>query len=309
MKKVKKDSETKFKEDENIFQEVVADMVTIEGIQSTYRFFRFDKGDDRLYFVRVSEEEDYKTVLSVTSFTQKVLNNAYVLMKWQDNVGGLDIANYIKNMRAEYGTMCHKIFGEMLKMGTYDFDYVKRLAWETAFELGYKYEASQWVEDVVEDVVSFLYFMLERKVKVIGLEFPIADVELGLGGCIDLICEMEFNGKIVRAIVDFKSGRKGFFEGHELQLGLYKHIFNRHYSSVFEISHVFNFAPTGVGTKAKYKLQNQSNSKLVIGAVNEAKLCMSRGMLEGVKTFHLVVSGSGYVEDFDLEKHVKEIRI
>lgn len=296
--------------DTDIFQEVVADLVNIEGIASPFRLYRYDKGQDRHYFVSMNEGDAVQPVLSVTSFTQKVLNNAYVLMKWQDNVGGLDVANYIKNMRAEYGTFLHIIFGEIMKTGEYNFDEYKRRAWETAYSMGYKFEAEMWVEDVIEDVIGFITFLIEREVEIMALEFPIADIEIGLGGTMDLICSMKFGTKRVNAIVDFKSGRKGFFEGHELQLGVYKLLWNKLYGEVFEISHVFNFAPCGVGAKERYKLKNQTESKLALGAENEVKLCRSRGMLDGIKATHFIVTGGGFWRDgFDISKHIKEVSL
>lgn len=295
--------------DTDVFKEVVPDLLNIEGIASPYRLYRYDKGQDRYYFMRMEEGDAIKPVLSVTSFTQKVLNNAFVLMKWQDNVGGYDVANYIKNMRAEYGTLCHVIFGEIMKTGVYNFDEVKKRAWETAWNLGYKFEAEVWVEDIVEDMVAFMTFLIEREVEVIALEFPIADEDVGLGGTMDLICRLKFGKSRVNAIVDFKSGRKGFFEGHELQLGIYKYLWNRLYQGVFKVSHVFNFAPCGMMAKEKYKLKNQTDSMLVIGAENEVKLCKSRGILDGIKMTHNTIRGSGFWKDFKIEEHVKEVSI
>ncbi len=306
---MKKDIEVIAKEltFDHIFLEVSPDYVNLQGIASPYKLFRYDGGADRYYFVQMSEGGELAPVISVTSLSQKVLNNAAILMKWQDNVGGGEMANYIKNMRAEYGTLVHIIFAEILKTGQFDFDEYRMRAWKTAIDLGYKFEADTWSIDIIDDVVAFMTFLIEKEVEVIGIEFPIADVGLGIGCTLDLICRLKFGTKKVNAIVDFKSGRKGFFEGHEYQLGIQRLIWNLNFKSIFDVTHVFNFAPTASLNKEKYKLKNQTDSVLVQNAEIEALLVRSRGLLDGVKMEHKYITGAGFLASFKLEEHVKTV--
>jgi len=126
----------------------------------------------------------------------------------------------------------------------------------------------EWVTKIRKDVLAFAQFVRDYNVKPLAVEIGLVHPDYHYAGCIDLPCVMTDpkTGETFPAIVDFKSGRKGFWEEHELQLHLYKWMWNVNYPDA-QIERVFNFAPKDWRTdKPTYTLKEQT------GSVNAAKL-------------------------------------
>jgi hypothetical protein len=78
---------------------------------------------------------------------------------------------------------------------------------------------------------------------------------------IDLPCRLTHRKRRVNAIVDYKSGRKGFWDSHELQLVGYKRVWNSLFKGTpYEMDMIFNWAPCDWRETPTYKLQDQTKS-------------------------------------------------
>jgi hypothetical protein len=107
--------------------------------------------------------------------------------------------------------------------------------------------------------LSFAQFCAEKEVKVEAVEVPLLSDNLGYAGTIDLVCELTFNRKRIRAIVDLKSGRNGFMEEYELQLEAYRQLWNVNYPDL-PVAMTFNFSPKDWRKEPTYELKNQTES-------------------------------------------------
>jgi hypothetical protein len=65
--------------------------------------------------------------------------------------------------------------------------------------------------------------------------------------------------KEVIAIVDFKSGRKGFWESHEIQLKAYQWMVDENYPDL-KVEKVFNWSPKDWKSKPTYTLTRQTDT-------------------------------------------------
>lgn len=257
------------------YEEVEAFFVAPEFIKivSPYAIKRVQKGNDRYYCTY--QEDQPKFYLSVTSFTGKSLPNPF-LSKWRGDLGN-ELADFKSNLAAEYGTFMHIEIGNFIKEGEYNFDNADERVIEYLLsnDLSPKL-ISEWVDKIHNDMLSFIQFCIDRNVEPIACEFPIVSDRWKLGGCIDFPCKMDFGKKRVNAIVDFKSGRKGFYESHELQLKVYRELWNETFADVIHMTHIFNWAPTEWRcNKPKYKLKNQDNGDLIVGYYLELGLAHS----------------------------------
>lgn len=282
-----------------IFQEVSPE---IQAIQCPYRLFRYDKGSNRFYYR--SNTSALVPYLSVTSFTQMALPTSPHLIKWVGDNGN-DLAAFKRDSKAEYGTLLHIEIGKALQQGGYDFTKLEMVLLESVSP-NYRYQIGEWTHEMKKDLLSIFQFFKEKLVNVVGLEFPVYSDECGLAGTIDLIAEVRFGKSTVNALIDFKSGKKGFFDAHQLQLATYQKMWNEHFGNIFNVTHIFNLAPTNWRKEPTYKFQNQTNSKYN-GRTLELylELAKANGWIEPpTKMLDITGKFEGGFDNFNYEDHI-----
>lgn len=201
----------------------------------SYRLRRLNHGGARWY------EKDGTFYLSVTSLIAKYLPTPYALIHWRGDVGNAE-ADRIARETADYGTFFHIQAAKILRGEKIPIDALPKLIAEFLASIGASYSADDFLEKAINDLFALVAFIDERDVKPLAIEMPlISEVDL-IGGTLDLYCEMTFNKKRVAAIVDFKTGRKGFYDAHAYQLALLKRLWNENYPQK-PVECVFNFAP------------------------------------------------------------------
>ena len=228
--------------------------------EPAYKVFQLNSDGHRYYY----RFENGTPVFypSVTTLLKQVMPTPPALLEWMMS-NGKDGSVEKRDLAAAYGTFMHTQFETLLITRRYDFDaapavlmaYMER---ENLSEKVY----TEWLVKIRKDILAFAQFVRDYNVKPLAVEIALVHPELHYAGCLDLPCVMTDpkTGNVFTAIVDFKSGRKGFYEEHELQLHLYRAMWNYNFPDN-PMERLFNFAPKDWrGSKPTYNLKDQTDS-------------------------------------------------
>lgn len=269
-------------------------MINIEQIQSlffdsnalrepAYQVRRIDQNGNRFYVAFNPITGEYlKTkngsmfFQSVTSFIKNSQPTSIHLIKWQVE-RGWERAKYEAQQAADYGTLMHIWFGKLLINGSVTLDGIGEFVGIYIKEKGYTLDLlNSWTENLVSDLLAFAQWCADYEVTPLAVETTLVSLELGVAGTLDLFCKMndkcytekteKDKRKRINAIVDFKSGRKGFYDDYEVQLEAYKFLWDENFPDDLKPDALYNFAPTDWRKQPDYKLKNQT------GATNTALL-------------------------------------
>jgi hypothetical protein len=226
--------------------------------------------------------------------------------------------------RADYGTFLHSQIAELLINGKYDLDNLSERL--TLFLKGTKTTAKEnWVDELKKDILAFAQFIIDFNVKPLAIEICLFHPTDSYAGALDLVCELDveekgFYGEVYAsgvnkgqpkeskqisrriAIIDVKSGRKGFYESHEIQLQAYLEMWRMTFPDV-NVEYIFNWSPKDWRTTPSYNLKDQGNSK------NTAKLphLVALAKIEDDKRDNKVTLISGIVDVLEgLDRNISE---
>lgn len=247
--------------------------------ETVYRLNGY-KGDRYYYTFDPSGEPEFYT--SVTTLIKQTMPTPYSLIKWIADKG-IEEAEAFKEERADYGSFMHIEIAFLLINRKLDLDSMKERLRDYIEANSLPKDFIYHIDEIKKDLLAFAQFMLDANVKPLAIEIVLADRENGYAGAIDLVCEMDieekgFFGEVyasgvnkgkpketkrwnrIRAIIDFKSGRKGFWESHEIQLEAYRQMWNKKFPGA-EVNRIFNWSPKEWRTAPGYNLKDQTESR------------------------------------------------
>lgn len=224
-----------------------------------YRLYQLNTKGERYYYV-IGEDGEPRFFPSVTTILGEVSPRNPFLEKWRAEMG-LDKAAAYTQERAYYGTFLHSVIEKLLVARTFDLDTLKA-------ELAKYIEREQlptdfinYAEDLKKDILAFAQFVKDYDVQPLCIEESLYS-ERGYAGCIDLVCTMKVSPKKeerIVAMVDFKSGRNGFYESHVHQLYLYKDMWLENFPEI-PIQSVFNWSPKDWRKSPSYNFKCQDDA-------------------------------------------------
>lgn len=256
-----------------------------------YKVFRLDS-DGHRYYYRYCEDGMPEFYPSVTTLLKQVMPTPPALLEWIAS-NGREAAEK-RDLAAAYGTFMHIQFETLVINRKYDFDAAPAVLGEYLKREGLPDKLfTEWLGRIRKDVLAFAQFVRDYAVKPLAVEIGLVHPAHRYAGCVDLPCLMSDpkTGEQYPAIVDFKSGRKGFYEEHELQLLLYREMWNINFPDL-PIERVYNFSPKDWRTKPSYNLKEQTASAsaaklshlLALAALEDGKrdnvLTIVRGVLD-----------------------------
>lgn len=317
----------------------IAPGMTIEEIKAEYfnedalqeqpePVYRLDSSGHRYYYT-FDENGEPIFYVSVTTLIKQTLPTSPQLIKWIADMGYEESQRYAQE-RAAYGTFMHSQLAELLIARSYNLNGLKE-------RLKMYIESEQlpgdfinYADDFKKDILAFAQFMKDTDLKPLAIELVLTNPQDGYAGAIDLCAEITieekgFFGDVyktganagkpketkrqrrIRAIIDFKSGRKGFFPEHEVQLLAYKTMWNMHFEN-YPVEKVYNWAPKEWrGTTPSYHFKDQTDSK------NALKLpyLVELARIEDEKRDNTVVSCAGIIDldKPDFENNITELSL
>jgi hypothetical protein len=265
----------------NLAEGVTAEVMTPDftTVRQPEKIFRMDN-QGRRYYYKFDDEQKPIFLTSMTTLIQNTLPTPPQIFEWAIN-SFKDYKEYKAYMKdkAFYGTFLHLECSKVLMKHIYVIRDMKDNLQLYINENKLDNSFMDYLPDLKKDLMAFAKFVIDRKIKVISIEIVLASKD-GYGGALDIVCEMYIgptymSGENVglpklgkdekeedfraEAIVDIKSGRKGFFESSEIQLAGYRDMWNENFPERRKIKKLYNWAPQGYTTIPKYKLKDQSD--------------------------------------------------
>jgi hypothetical protein len=235
------------------------------------------------YYFDVDPKGNVKRYPSVTTILNHVFPKSEYLIKWIAE-HGIKQAEFLKMKAAHYGTLMHICLSQYLMDGYFSFDSlpgrIQTYIWDNRID----FDTSLWLHELKKDIFAFDKFCFDYQVKPIAIAVMLASLSLNVAGELDIVVELTIGTGVnglakkndltydsygnvrsdkrmkINAIVDFKSGRHGFFPQHEAQLKMYERMWNENFPTV-PVTHVFNWSPDNWETTPAYKFKNQSASR------------------------------------------------
>jgi hypothetical protein len=239
----------------------MAELITVEDVMpiigdKAQLLRRVNTGSGRHYYTVTDAGITFYA--SWTTVIKRILGTSEYLVKWIADKGYEESRAYMQE-RAHYGTIMHIIIGKFLEKGSYRIDAVHSEA--SMYLFNNKLDVSlaeAWAPELKSDLLAFAQWVADKDVEVIACELPLTYERDRIAGTIDLVCNLTFNKRRVRAIVDFKSGRKGFFAEHKYQLHGYRMMWNENFPET-PIDMVFNWSPKDWTKAPSYNFENQTD--------------------------------------------------
>lgn len=255
----------------------------------TYTAKRFSmRGRRFYYFVKDGVVSPFYP--SATTICQGIpeYDPAYALEKWKDQQGGYHQAQAAMMERADYGSFFHELskdyFGLIIKYGRNASLPVEEIYSRFRMYAREKGRPDYWpgqnMDTLLRDLAALQAFVIEKEVTPLLVERSLVGEINGhpVAATIDLYGEMTVEEKGYfgdvyqsgprkgepkegkasfrrRGLIDWKSGKSGFYPAHEAQLWIGKKIFEFNFPD-HPVEFCCNWAPSEWRTEPGYKLHD-----------------------------------------------------
>jgi hypothetical protein len=226
-------------------------IIEVTNKNSKGRVFRVDFKDERYYYQFIGTE--CKINASVTTILGRSMATSPYLIEWMV-AKGKDEAERIKNNRADYGTLMHILCAKYIS-NELNLSYDNIVSEIINFGNVELYEA----ESLQKDVLSFAQMANDFSLELIESEITLTS-QYGYAGTLDIVANITKGGKKQRVLIDLKSGKKGFWDSHIVQLKAYADMWNENFPSM-PIERFYNFAPKDWRIKPTYSFEDQTDKK------------------------------------------------
>jgi hypothetical protein len=275
---------------------------------------RIDTPHGRYYASLNSTNTEIVYVPSVTTIIKQTSQMPYHLLNWYVQ-HGWERAEQLKNESADYGTLMHITIANYLTSKRLNLGAIPLLIEQYVTQNKIQYDTSAWNQRLRQDILSFHTFAVEYRIEPIAIEMPLVSSRHGFGGAIDLVCEATFrvkgfHGEVYKTgerkgqpketfaeqtaivMIDFKSGRHGFYEEHEVQVdGFYRVLWNEHFPDL-QVTRCFNWSPKEWTDEPGFRFTEQTGKS----SMEEALLHLRKFKMRYAKAPYQVTEIEGTIE-------------
>lgn len=253
------------------------------------------------YYYKYDEQGEPQFYPSVTTILSQTMPESPFLKQWRDKLGAEQADRY-RDERAAYGTFMHGLFGELLINRTIDLDDIQEKLKIYIEQKQLPVDFIFYADDLKKDVLAFAQWVADYDVKPLAIEIALVSEQKHYAGMIDLVCTLNTKEGRKTAIVDFKSGRNGFTEEHELQLHLYRDMWGENFPE-HPVDKVFNFSPKDWRKeKPTYNFKDQTESEMA--AVRDDILAIAAVKDNQRENRFTATYGKINLDELDLSKNI-----
>lgn len=254
-----------------------------------YRMYRVNTTSGRYYVAQYHDQagtEHNFFAPSATTIIKYSTPLAEAVTKAMCERGWYGWWDYL-DQRAAYGTAMHILIAEFIQKQSFpNLKHTEQYAKEILSEqYPFKYsELGLMARDLCKDLLAFAKFAYDMKMEVLAVELPLTDFDSGFGIAVDLVAYCDFDTEVEAeagtysrgprkgqvkyekikkpetflTVIDFKSGRKGFYEGHEVQMAMAERALLNSYDFSDVKIKLINWRPTNWRKDPDYEIRDQT---------------------------------------------------
>lgn len=263
------------------FENVPTDWFDADALRlPPYKVGRVSYGFGRSY-VKITDGElatPFRLYTSLTTAINKCAPMEKPLLEWYMKNGQQE-ADRLLTMSQHYGTLMHLLVGKFLMDNFINLDLIQEEVEQyTSSKSYWQPECKDWHKKLKYDILSFAQFAIDHKIKPLGIEYVLLSEKYGFGTLIDLVCEMTIKEKgffgdtyksgdkkdqpkeskrekKIRAIVNFKSGRHGFYRSNGIQMQCEKLLWEENFPEL-PLDAAYNWSPKEWETSPGYNMKD-----------------------------------------------------
>lgn len=242
--------------------------------EPSYCLRQLNSRGKRYYYTFLDDEPVFFP--SVTTILRNVMPENRFLTEWKLSLGKEESLAYTME-RARYGSFVHGQIAELMISRRYDLDCVRerlaRFVEREQLPLGF---VDAHEEEAKADIKAFSKWMRDYDVQPLAVEVALYSPTHGYAGMLDCVCSLRkyakddkkngSNTERINTIVDFKSGKKGFYDDYAIQLELYRIMWNENFPDT-PIERIFNIAPKDwlktVKKQPSYSFEEQTENPVL----------------------------------------------
>jgi hypothetical protein len=238
--------------------------------------------DDKMRYYYTFVNDQIQIYPSVTSILSGIMPTSEYLIKWYADYG-FQKAKQMMNEKALYGTLMHICFSELLTKSYFDLSTIQARIATFAAANNIDFDTHNWQYSLKDDLLALYQFIKDYEIEPIAIEVPLVSHTHKIAGTIDLVVRMKVGtgvgGKVLKndvkidaygtivedkrkdivVLLDWKSGRHGFYATNAAQIHFYKLLWEDNFPEI-AIDKVYNWAPKDWTETPTYLFTDQTDS-------------------------------------------------